>query len=107
MAILEKSSKRPIFRPLLGHNKTEIIDLSKEVGTHDISIRPHDDACSLFAAKHPITRPFEKYWNEVIEKLDIQDELSKVLDEAQVYYYKRDGSCIELSEHLYDQEWPR
>ena len=47
----------PILRPLAGMDKQEIIDMAKNIGTFDISIRPYDDCCTIFVAKHPETKP--------------------------------------------------
>ena len=46
----------PILRPLCGMNKKEIIDEARVIGTHDISVRPHEDTCSMFVPKSPETR---------------------------------------------------
>lgn len=46
-----------IFRPLLTFDKLEIIDIAKQIGTYEISISEHEDVCSMFAPKHPITKP--------------------------------------------------
>ena len=51
----------PLFRPLIGMDKQEIITKAKEIGTYEISIIPHPDCCSVFAPPHPILKPvFEK-----------------------------------------------
>ena len=47
----------PVFRPLIGMDKTEIIDIAKEIGTYEKSIEPFEDSCVIFAPKHPITNP--------------------------------------------------
>lgn len=46
----------PIFRPLIGFDKEEIINKAKEIGTYEMSIRPYGDCCSFFVPKHPVTR---------------------------------------------------
>lgn len=46
-----------VLRPLIGMDKTEIIEKAREIGTYEKSIEPHDDSCSLFAPAHPITKP--------------------------------------------------
>jgi thiamine biosynthesis protein ThiI len=46
----------PVFRPLIGTNKEEIMTEARAYGTFDISIRPHEDCCSLFLPEHPETR---------------------------------------------------
>lgn len=47
----------PVLRPLAGFDKVEIVDIARRIGTFEISIRPYEDCCSLFAPKHPKTRP--------------------------------------------------
>ena len=47
----------PIFRPLIGFDKIEIMDLAKKIGTYDISIEPYADCCTVFVPEHPKTRP--------------------------------------------------
>lgn len=47
----------PVFRPLIGMDKVDIIDISRRIGTYDISILPYEDCCTIFVPKHPKTRP--------------------------------------------------
>ncbi len=47
----------PVFRPCIGLDKKEIIDISYKIGTFDISIEPYEDCCTVFTPKHPKTRP--------------------------------------------------
>lgn len=91
MSALDKSSDRLIMRPLVGFNKLEIIETAKKIGTHDISIIPHDDACSLFAPKHPIIRPQLKYWDAFLAENDVNELLTKALDDAEVYKFNNVG----------------
>jgi tRNA uracil 4-sulfurtransferase len=56
IAAVSTAVKIPILRPLIGMNKEEIMDEAREYGTFDISIRPHEDCCSLFLPEHPETR---------------------------------------------------
>lgn len=83
MALLDASTELPILRPLLGFNKQEIIDLSREIGTHDISVLPHDDACSMFAAKNPVTRPHREYWRFVLEGMDLDADIDKAIADSE------------------------
>ncbi|MBN1798136.1 MAG: tRNA 4-thiouridine(8) synthase ThiI [Spirochaetales bacterium] len=50
-------STLPVFRPLIGMDKEDIIDLAKQYGTYELSIQPYPDCCALFAPQHPLTRP--------------------------------------------------
>ena len=47
----------PVYRPLIGFDKQEIIDISEKIGTYETSILPYEDCCTIFVAKHPVTKP--------------------------------------------------
>ncbi len=57
ISVIEKVVDLPVLRPLLGFDKWEIIKLAEKIGTYSISIRPFEDCCTIFVAKHPVTRP--------------------------------------------------
>lgn len=71
-----------VFRPLIGMDKQEIIDISYKIDTYDISIEPYEDCCTVFTPKHPRTRPVLKYVKEAQEKADfapmIEDALANL-----------------------------
>jgi thiamine biosynthesis protein ThiI len=96
--LIDKSSRRLIMRPLIGFNKQEVIDLSEVIGTHEISILPHDDACSLFASKNPIIKPSHDYWNNWNPDIDLTNELNKALDGVEIY-------SINLKGELYKKDF--
>jgi thiamine biosynthesis protein ThiI len=56
LAVIHEAAERPIYTPLAGSDKTEIVDLARRIGTFEISTRPHDDCCSFLVAPHPVTR---------------------------------------------------
>ena len=56
MSVVEAASTMPIFRPLIGYDKEEIIADAKKIGTFDVSILPDTDCCTLFMPKNPATR---------------------------------------------------
>ena len=47
----------PVYRPLIGFDKNDIVDIARKIGTYDTSILPYEDCCTIFVAKHPVTRP--------------------------------------------------
>ena len=47
----------PVFRPLIGFDKQEIVEISEKIGTYETSIEPYEDCCTIFVAKHPVTKP--------------------------------------------------
>lgn len=69
----------PVLRPLAGLDKQEIIDIAKKIGTFDISIRPYEDCCTIFVAKHPETRPKTTVVNKIESHLE---ELPGLLEKA-------------------------
>ena len=54
MGVVEAVTSLPVLRPLVGLDKNEIIAKAREIGTYDISVLPHDDACTRFMPKHPV-----------------------------------------------------
>ncbi len=47
----------PVYRPLIGFDKQEIVELAEKIGTFETSILPYEDCCTIFVAKHPVTKP--------------------------------------------------
>ncbi len=64
----------PVFRPLIGFDKQEIIDISEKIGTFETSIEPYEDCCTIFVAKHPVTKP-------LLEKIEKSE--AKIAEEAE------------------------
>ncbi len=66
----------PVYRPLIGFDKQEIVEVSEKIGTFETSIQPFEDCCTIFVAKHPVTKPnvnvirrHERNLDEKIEEL--------------------------------------
>ncbi len=66
----------PVYRPLIGFDKQEIVEVSEKIGTYETSIQPFEDCCTIFVAKHPVTKPnvniirrHEKNLGEKMEEL--------------------------------------
>ena len=69
----------PVLRPLAGMDKSEIVERAEKIGTFEISIRPYEDCCTVFVAKHPVTKPRLGYIEKAEHKLT---ELDRLLEEA-------------------------
>ena len=70
MSVINSVTSVPVIRPVACLDKLEIIDISQKINTYDISIRPHEDCCTIFTPKQPATKPksykaegFEKNWD--------------------------------------------
>lgn len=55
----------PVFRPCIGMDKSEIVEISRKIDAFDISIRPYEDCCTVFTPRHPRTRPTPEYAREI------------------------------------------
>jgi tRNA uracil 4-sulfurtransferase len=53
---IHRAADLPVYAPLCGDDKAEVVALARRIGTYDISIRPHEDCCSFLIADHPATR---------------------------------------------------
>ncbi len=57
LAATDEVCAMPVYRPLIGFDKQEIIGISEKIGTYETSILPYEDCCTIFVAKHPVTKP--------------------------------------------------
>lgn len=57
LAVTNEVCTMPVFRPLIGFDKQEIVDVSEKIGTYETSVLPYEDCCTIFVAKHPVTKP--------------------------------------------------
>jgi len=74
----------PIFRPLIGANKEDIINIARQIGTYEISARPYDDCCSLFLPEYPETRAKLEVILEIEKKLDEDKLISEAVGGMEV-----------------------
>ena len=57
LVVTDASVSLPVMRPLIGMDKTQIMDIAREIGTFETSIQPYEDCCTVFLPKHPVTKP--------------------------------------------------
>ena len=70
----------PVFRPCIGMDKQEIVDISEQIDTYETSILPYEDCCTIFVAKHPVTKPILEIIKRSEEKL--ADVIDQLMEEA-------------------------
>lgn len=74
LAVTNEVCTLPVFRPLIGFDKMEIVDVSEKIGTYETSILPYEDCCTIFVAKHPVTKPnlniIKRHEQNLDEKID-------------------------------------
>ncbi|MCF7915355.1 MAG: tRNA 4-thiouridine(8) synthase ThiI [Spirochaetaceae bacterium] len=80
------AAQMPVFRPLMGLDKEEIIQRARAVGTFETSILPYDDCCTIFTAEHPLLKPgMERMWNSW-NSLEIEQLLTQAADKTERHY---------------------
>ncbi len=75
LAVTNAVCTLPVYRPLIGMDKREIVDISEKIDTYETSILPFEDCCTIFVAKHPVTKPN-------LERIEMSERnLSEKIDE--------------------------
>ncbi|MDO5590571.1 MAG: tRNA uracil 4-sulfurtransferase ThiI [Lachnospiraceae bacterium] len=76
----------PVYRPVIGFDKQEIVDISEKIDTYETSIQPFEDCCTIFVAKHPVTRPnievIQRSEEKLAEKID--EMVKEAIDTVEV-----------------------
>lgn len=84
IACTDAVCRMPVFRPLLGMDKEEIIEISRKIDTFNISIQPYEDCCTVFTPKHPRTRPVLEKVIEEQNKLDQEPMIERAIANVKV-----------------------
>ena len=77
LACTDDAAHMPVFRPLIAYDKQDIIDLSEKIGTYETSIEPYEDCCTIFVAKHPVTKP-------VLGQIEYSEKVLKDVEEEMI-----------------------
>ena len=81
----------PVYRPLIGFDKKDIVEISEKINTYETSIKPFEDCCTIFVAKHPVTKPnierIEKSELNLAEKID--ELMQTAIDTAEIIEVKQ------------------
>lgn len=84
LAVTNAVVKMPVFRPLIGMDKNEVVEIARKIGTFDTSILPYEDCCTVFVAKHPKTKP---QLDKIIlseSKLDMEEMINRAVENTEV-----------------------
>ncbi len=84
----------PIFRPLVGMDKEEIVKVSKDADFYETSILPYEDCCTIFSPKHPIVKPKLEILRQHFADMKIEEELEKAIEEAEVITFSVDSNNL-------------
>ncbi len=80
MAVTNEVCTMPVYRPLIGFDKQEIVDVALKIGTYETSILPFEDCCTIFVAKHPVTKPNLK--SILKSETHLQEKMDLLMQEA-------------------------
>ena len=80
--VTDNAVDMPVFRPLIGMDKYEVIDIAKKIDTFETSILPYEDCCTVFVAKHPKTKPTLSETLELEKALNIEEMVLKAVNEG-------------------------
>lgn len=75
----------PVFRPLVGLDKNEIVEISKKINTYETSILPYEDCCTVFVPRHPVTRPKLEKVRQAENMVDVEVLIERALEDVEVY----------------------
>ena len=89
LSVTDSVVDMPVFRPLIGMDKVEIIDIARRIGTFDTSILPYEDCCTLFVAKHPVTRPRKDIIDHSESVLDTDNLIDRACQATSVFELER------------------
>ncbi|HPB78753.1 MAG TPA: tRNA uracil 4-sulfurtransferase ThiI [Sedimentibacter sp.] len=84
MAVIEDAINMPILKPLVGLDKSEIIEIAREIDTYETSILPYDDCCSVFAPQHPLINPKLESIKRSESNLNVEELIEKVLSTLEI-----------------------
>lgn len=86
LVVTNDAATMPVFRPLIGFDKEEIVQIAKRIDTFETSIQPFEDCCTIFVAKHPETKPKLEYIKKSEALLDdiIGEMIEKAINEVEV-----------------------
>ncbi len=106
LAVTNEVCELPVFRPLIAFDKEDIINISKKIGTYDTSILPYEDCCTIFVAKHPVTKPnlevIKRHEQNLNEKID--EMVQRALDTDEILIVDRDK--VRVWKHREDELKP-
>jgi thiamine biosynthesis/tRNA modification protein thiI len=80
LAVTNEVCTLPVLRPLVGMDKQEIINISEKIGTYETSILPFEDCCTIFVAKHPVTKPNLKQIKK--SELKLNEKIDELIQTA-------------------------
>ena len=89
LSVTDDASELPVFRPVIGMDKDEIITIARKIGTFETSILPYEDCCTVFTPRHPNTKPVLEKIKKSEGLLDLQPMLSRAIEGVETVVVRR------------------
>lgn len=83
LCVTDDAVSMPVFRPLIGFDKEEIVDKAQKIGTFETSILPYEDCCTVFVPKHPVTKPKVERLRESEALVDFEPMIEKAISDTE------------------------
>ncbi len=84
MNVINEVTNLPVLRPLIAMDKEEIVDISKQIDTYDISIQPYEDCCTVFVPKSPVIKPQRKRVILIEKDYDLTEAIKTAIEETKI-----------------------
>jgi len=83
LRVIDAAARIPVLRPLIGFDKEEIMNLAREIGTYDISIKPQEDCCTLFVPRRQATAAKLEEIESIEKSLPVEELIAQVLEKIE------------------------
>jgi len=80
LAVTNEVCTMPVYRPLIGFDKQEIVEIAEKINSYETSILPYEDCCTIFVAKHPVTKPNLRSIKK--SELNLAEKIDALVEEA-------------------------
>ncbi|MBO4384322.1 MAG: tRNA 4-thiouridine(8) synthase ThiI [Clostridia bacterium] len=88
LCVTNDAVSMPVFRPLIGFDKDEIMDVARRIGTYETSILPYEDCCTVFVPKHPVTKPKLDELRASEAAVDFSEMIEKAVENTEIMTVK-------------------
>jgi thiamine biosynthesis protein ThiI len=96
LAVVEEAAELPLLRPLIDRDKSEIVDMARELGTYEISILPDEDCCQLFSSKVASTRGHPDDLRRIERSADIEELVDQLAESAELFHPTLEEKAVVL-----------
>lgn len=102
MLAINAVTTTPVLRPLVAMDKTEIVEIAKEIDTFDLSILPFEDCCTIFTPPRPKTKPNLEKVIDYEKVMDVEGLIQRAMDGLKIEYIGPDSPDLAKEEDLFE-----